>query len=845
MENYKKILTFFFVLPGLILFFFLPVTPAQSTGSAGTIQGTVVDPSNAVVPAAKIKIENSVSGYKRSVDSDEYGNFRFENIPPNDYQLSVSASGFNPSKQNVSVRSAVPATMKVALTIASVSEAVTVESGAPIIENVPSAHTDLDQTILSRLPASTPGAGLSDAVALAVPGVVADSNGFFHPLGDHAESSVSLDNQPISDQQSKAFSAQIPLIAIQSMEVINGSIPAEYGDKTSMVINAITRSGLGQTKPAGSFTTLYGSFGTSQEEATLGAGNSKSGNFVAFNFERSGRFLDAPELVPLHDIGTSGSIFDRVDYNPTAKDSLHLNIFIARNSFQIPNQYDQAALGQDQRQLVRSMNIAPGYVRTFSQTTIMTISPYFRLDQIWYFPSSNPISDQTQTISQQRRLNNVGIRGDVNYVKGINNIKAGVQVSHTFLTEAFQFGITDPDFNAPAGPNFLPGLLPFDLTRGGRLFNFNGHTDIKQEAAYAQDAMTLGQVTFSLGMRFDNYNGISKGSLIQPRAGVSYLFKPTNTILRGSYIRTFETPYNENLILSSATGAGGLATNGVLDLSTSQQALKPGRRNQFNVGIQQSFSRHVVVDVDYFWKYTHNAYDFSALFNTPITFPISWSQSKIDGVAMRVNLNDYKGLSAYFVSGHTRARFFPPETGGLFFNSNLPGGVFRIDHDQVFEHTAMAQYQFNQIKQIEPFIAFTWRYDSGVVAGSVPNFATALTLTPDQQAQIGLFCGSTFATPGQGLSACDVPNRGATRLRIPADGTANNDHNPPRVAPRNLIDLSLGTNNLLRTEHKRMTLRLTAINITNRDALYNFLSTFSGTHFVMPRALQAQVGITF
>src|SRR5260370_17440517 len=76
--------------------------------------------------------------------------------------------------------------------------------------------------------------------------VAADSNGFFHPLGDHAQTSFSIDGQPISDQQSKQFSTQIPLNAIQSMELITGAPPAEFGDKTSLIVNAVTRSGLAQ-----------------------------------------------------------------------------------------------------------------------------------------------------------------------------------------------------------------------------------------------------------------------------------------------------------------------------------------------------------------------------------------------------------------------------------------------------------------------------------------------------------------------------------------------------------------------------------------------------------------------
>jgi hypothetical protein len=212
---------------------------------------------------------------------------------------------------------------------------------------------------------------------------------------------------------------------------------------------------------------------------------------------------------------------------------------------------------------------------------------------------------------------------------------------------------------------------------------------------------------------------------------------------------------------------------------------------------------------------------------------------------MRVNLTNYKGLSAFMVAGHTRARFFPPESGGLFFNSDLPTGVFRIDHDQQFEQTTQVQYQFNRWKKLAPFVTFTWRYDSGVVTGAVTDFATALGFTPDQQAQMGLFCGGTFATPTQGITQCTSSDRGALRVSIPADGTENDDTNPPRVTPRHLFDLSVGTDNLLRTEHTRLTLRFTGTNLTNKKALYNFLSTFSGTHFVSPRGFQGQVGVTF
>jgi hypothetical protein len=840
--------TFLSITIAFLLFsstFLLADQSASAQGlSAATVTGIVVDPNKAVVPNATVTLENSLTGYNRSMTTGADGVFRFDNVPFNNYVYSASATGFAGIRGGINVRTSVPITLMIPLTVGTATASVTVTStGADLLENVPSAHVDVDKSLINRLPAGDPGSGLSTVVTLSAPGVAADSNGGFHPEGDHFQSQIVIDGQPVTDQQSKIFSTQIPVNAIESVEIVTGAAAAEYGDKTSLVINSTTRSGLNKTKPTGSFGGTYGTFGTTHEDGAIAYGNAKAGNFVAFNYERSNRFLDTPESTVLHANGTAVNLFDRMDYSPNSKDTFHLNLFFARNRFQTPNQFDQQAVGQDQRQLVNTVNIAPGYVHVFSPTIVLSINPYYRLDNVKYFASPNPFSDLPLTFGESRRLNNVGLKADLSYVKGKHNAKFGVQMSHTFLTEGFNFGITDPTFNDPADPAFLPGLLPFDLTRGGNPFLFHGHTDIKQEAFYAQDSLTLGNATVLLGVRFDNYNGITKARLVQPRLGVSYLVKRTNTILRGAYTRNFETPYNENLILSSATGAGGLA-NGILG-DTSNLPLSPGRRHQFNFGIQQAIGKYIVLDGDYYYKRTQNAFDFNVLLSTSVVFPISWQRSKIDGIGGRINLTNYKGLTAFVVAGHTRARYFPPESGGLFFNSNLPGGVFRIDHDQKFQLTTQVQYKFEHWKRLAPYVAFTWRYDSGLVAGSVPDFDTALSLTADQQAQIGLFCGSTFATPTSPILACADANRGALRLRIPADGTANDDTNPPRIAPRHLFDFSVGTDNLFRGERTKVTLRFTGINITNKVALYNFLSTFSGTHFVTPRAFQIQAGVTF
>ena len=835
-----------------------PVVLAQSVAS-GTVEGSVTDPSGGVVAGANVEIRNPLTGFRQTAKTDSSGMFRFTNVPFNRYHIEATQSGFAVAAQDVNVRTTVPVTIMMKLALAGVTESVTVEAaGQDILENVPFAHADVDLSTLEKLPTLSPASGLSDAIMLSSPGVVADSNGFFHPLGDHAQTSFDIDGQPINDQQSKAFSTQIPVNAIQSMEIVAGTPNAEFGDKTSLVVNATTRSGLGVMKPRGDVVAQYGSFGTPSLAVDAGVGGPKAGWFIAANGLRSGRFLDTPEFMPIHAIGNHEDTFNRFDFVPTNKDALHVNFLWARNWFQTPSTLDNA--GQDQRQRAITFNIAPGYQHTFSSTTLLTINPFVRQDRVHYYPSPDLSSDSPATASQSRRLTNWGVRGDVSYAGGRNNLKIGGQVMQTRLTEDFALGITDfttnavcvdrsnqaqalptvrnPALCAPRGflsnPAFDPALLPLDLTRGGSLFQFASKGNVNEYAAYIQDTMTIGNLTLNPGVRIDRYNAVSgaiKDWQAEPRIGVSYLIRGSGTILRAGYAHTMETPYNENLLVAISPASQDIVT---AFSAEGQAPLKPGSRNQFNAGVQQAFGRYIQVEADYFWKFTDNAYDFGVLFTTPIAFPISWQKSKLDGVSLRINTVNIKGFQWYTTMGHNRARFFP-----------VDGSPFRIDHDQAFQQTTNLRYQF---KTYGPWAGFTWRYDSGLVAGDVGALEDALGLSAAEQSAIGFFCGSNVATPDNLLTnrQCNESNFGATRVRIPAPGTQDDDHNPGRVAPHHILDLGFGVDNLFaQKDSSRVTLRFTIANLNNNVALYNFHSTFSGTHFIAPRTYTGAVGFVF
>src|SRR6201984_1364546 len=414
-----------FLLLSLGVFLHSGVLFAQASNS-GTISGVVKDPSGAVVAGAAVTIHNPVSGYDRSTTSDSTGSFTFSNIPLNPYHLSVQAAGFGAYAQDVDVRSSVPVPVNIALTVAGSSSTVTVEGGGDLIENDSTFHTDVDRALFDKLPLESQSSSVSSLVTLSTPGVAADSNGLFHGMGDHAENSFSVDGQPITDQQSKVFSNQIPLDSVASLEVISGAPPAEFGDKTSVVINVTTRSGQGVTTPHGAVTASYGSFGTVNAGFNLAYGGQNWGNFISVNGLNSGRFLDPPEFTVIHAKGNEENVFDRVDYQVSKADSIHVNLGFTRSWFQNPNTFDNILhsgetdpsgnpLGPtDQRSQIQTFNIAPSWTRLVNSNTVFTLGAFVRRDQYNYYPSPNLFNDlspiQQETVTQDRTLTNAGMR---------------------------------------------------------------------------------------------------------------------------------------------------------------------------------------------------------------------------------------------------------------------------------------------------------------------------------------------------------------------------------------------------------------------------------------------------
>ncbi len=348
-----------------------------------------------------------------------------------------------------------------------------------LVESDPTFHVDVDRDLFIKVPLESASSTLSSLVTQTVPGIAADSNGLFHGLGDHASNSFSVDGQSINDQQSKIFSNQVPSNAIQSIEVIDGAPPAEFGGKTSLVIVATTRSGQGITHPTGSISGSYGTFGSATGSFDLGYGGKNWGNFLEGRRPQHRTLPRSPEFSVFHDKGNEENLFDRIDYSLSSSDSVHLNLNYSRSWFQNPNTYDNLNVqnilsggatvsptfgnvgNADQRSQIQTFNITLTWTYIINNETVANLILWARKDFCHYYPSGNPLADlgppslQTASIGQYRTLFDVGGTANLTWTHGHHNVKAGAEYDSTFLREHDNFGVVFPPIRS-ARPAMTP-----------------------------------------------------------------------------------------------------------------------------------------------------------------------------------------------------------------------------------------------------------------------------------------------------------------------------------------------------------------------------------------------------
>jgi hypothetical protein len=759
-----------------------------------------------LLPGATVTLVNVVTGLQRTAVTDVDGSFEIANIPPQQYRITIEFPGFKPGVRDVDLRTSVPVIIEMPLALAAQQDQVVVSAfdSAPLVDATQTGtRTAVSATVIDRMPTATGSRGL-ESVLVSFPGFAQNANGAIHPRGAHNQMTYVVDGLPISDQLTGAFANSLDTGMVQAVELMTGNIPAEFGSKISGVAVVTTRSGLGLRRAmTGEAAIRVGQFNTTQLSLHAGGDRGRIGYFGALSTMRTNRFLDQVALSNLHNDGNFGRAFFRADVKLGDRDLVRGQAMGGRSWFELAHLPSQEANGQDQRQTLADWSAWASHMRMLGGNATLESTAGVRWTTARLLPSAG---DTPVTAAQDRSLGTINLSTRFTRLAGRHSLRAGVDLQRFPVREAFTLGITRSTFNDPASDTFNPALAPHDLTRGGTPFAFAERRTGTQASAFLQDAIRWNRITASLGLRYDEYRFLIAARQWQPRLGIAWSIPATDTVVRASYNRNFQTPPNENLLLSSSEAAGRLAPQSVREaLGGAVVPLPAERQHVVEAGVQQAIFGRLSLDVSAYRKDVRDQQDNNNFFDTGIIFPTTLKALRAHGVEARLTIPRVSGVSGTLSITTARAISTPPFTGGLFLGQAavdlLSAGPFVIDHDQALAVHGTVNYTVTG----HLWVGGSIRYDSGLVAN--PSDPSAVAADPD------------FANL---LPYVDL------------------EAEVPRVYPRTVADIVIGYG-VQRGASRAWSARVQVNNLTNRTALYNFQSVFVGTRVIAPRTVSAEL----
>lgn len=763
--------------------------------SGAPLEVTVVDSTGTPIPNATVTLDLLTGGAPTTRVTAADGLARWSGLAWQRYRVRATAPGFTTAATTVTLRSSILERVTLTLSVGALSQTLIVSesSSLPAVDpEQTGSRTLISRETIDQL-ARTGGSRGIEQVLATFPGFAQNANGAIHPRGAHNQLTYVIDGMPISDQLGGAFANSIDPSLVETLELYTGNIPAEYGNKVSAVAQITTRSGQGLARRfSGNLNTQAGQFDTLNQTLQLAGESGRLALSTLLLGVKSNRYLDSVSLDNLHNGGNNQRFFTRLDYQASPRDILRLALMGGRSRFESANLRSQHANLMNQRQALDDSSLAATWLRTLDATSTLESHFSLRPSRARLLPSPG---DTPVTAWQDRRAATITLNTRYSKILRRHNFRFGVDYQTYPLSESFRFAVTDPLFDP-------------ELTT--RAFSFHDSARGSMRSAFLQDHFRWGRFTATLGLRYDSYRFLVNGAQWQPRVGIAYHLRETNTVFRASYNRLYQTPPNENLLLSSSPTAALLAPPLVREtFGDAAPRLRPERQNFYELGFQQGLRSWLTVSGAYYHKSATDQQDNNNFFNTGIIFPITLSRIRVNGAEGRIDFRPRGRWSANLSLTHARAVSTPPFTGGLYLGNEaveaLSAGPFVIDHDQVLGASGLLAYTHPK----GFFANLTTRYDSGLVAN--PSDPAEVAADPDY---------------------ADL---------LPYVNLASD---PARVRPRTISDVVLGY------RHKpaditRWEFAVQATNLTNQTALYSFQSIFVGTRVVQPRTLALRYRLFF
>jgi len=761
----------------------------------GTVRGTVLDPTGAAVSGALVRLSNRTTGFQRQTSTGPGGAFHFNNLPFDPYLLRVEATGFQPWNDPVRVRSNLPVQVEASLSLTTPTETIRVE--AMVESDTQGLETDLDQSFIERQPGAQPSAGLQEVIAT-VAGWSSEDNGLLHVRGVDDGFLFLIDGIPLTDRTDRLFAGSPQTEMIQSLQVINGHLPVEYGNASGAVVHLTPKSGIDRSL-GGSVSLAGGNFQSGQAGYTLAGGlGGRLGFFLAHSLAGSGqRYLDPVDPGNFNNRGWAQRLDSRLDWHPSARDILVANLSGHGSRFRVTNTRAQEQAGQRQRQRLDDNHQSFAWQRNWSPYTTTNLGGYRRFFRSELIPSAN---DLPVSASQRRRHLRTGILLNLTHWAGGHTLKAGADAQRVAPREFFSFFVTDEEFGEEVDLSDL--ALEFDRENP---FLFQERAVRGQGSVFLQDTFSLGRnLTINAGVRFDHTAVMVSAAQVSPRAGAAFLVPYSQTVLRASYNRLFMPPQIENLLLSSSEQARRLSPFATPE-GMGGARVAPERQHAFEVGFGQPFGDWFQLNAAYWWRLVRNYADPNVFLGTTVIFPNSVAEGKAQGLEARIDFPQRRGWSGYLSYSNARVFQVGPINGGLFLEEEVieigPGTKFNPDHDQrntggfgmIYEHPSGF------------WVGLSGRHESGA----------PLEVELDELDELRERPGAELVNFERG-----------------------------RVKPRTLFDFSLGKDFF---SERRITLRtqFDIRNLANRPFAYNFGNPFSGTHFGHPRMWSGRIRIGF
>ena len=663
---------------------------AGSTAAAQQrVTGIVTDKnSGKSVSAASVKVEGDASSTERVTTTDGEGRFSLSLLSPGLYTLTVSAAGFYTERLTVSLAPRAVQQVHLELApVAAVAEQVTIHAQSKLVNEAESATTTtIDASQISALPTGRK-IQLTDIITPFVSSAVGSHDNLVHLRGNELSLNNFINGVSFFDNPHQLFTPGLSPDIIQSVNIITGGFPAEFGNRFGGILDIVTRTGF-DANNHGSLTIGAGDYLRDNASVDFGGHSERFGYFFYAQAFQSDRFLNTPEQRRIHDRGRGSRSFAQLDYRASSNDFFKLALTGDGTNFELPNTTDDELRGRDFFQRNREQTAVLSWEHLFSPSSAVSTSLYERLASARLLPTSDPFSIQAGGLRNDITL---GAKSDYSLFIGSRHaIKAGIDLMLLRLREDFTF---DPGDNETE-------IEPF---------GFRGRRTGGQVSFYVQDQLRpFARFTANVGLRYDQYSVITSGHALSPRINLAYALNSGRTVLHFAYNRFFAPPPIENLLLSASLGFEG-------------NPPRISRSNHFEVGVTHSLQDKVVFRLTGYWRSDKNSFETTELANVRMFAPTTFDRGKAYGLEFSAQLNEIKrlGLSGYFNYTAQRAFQTGPVSGGFTVEAVESGERGPAAFDQI--HTATA--------------GLTWReHKSGFWASTALEYGsgTPAALSSDQ-----------------------------------------------------------------------------------------------------------------